>query len=71
MKPGFVGGLSSRAIIGETGPAFSVKDALALDAKLVPLYRCDMRISIVSIELHVLDLIYLQSGIWRSMQTLK
>ena len=28
-----------RAIIGETGPAFAVKDALALDAKLVPLYR--------------------------------
>ena len=39
MKPGFAGGMSSRAVIGESGPAFSVKDALALDAKLVPLYR--------------------------------
>ena len=34
-----VGGLSSRAIVGETGPMHQVKDALALDAKLVPLWR--------------------------------
>ena len=40
MKPCFVGGLSSRCVVGETGPAFAVKDALLLDAKLVPLYRC-------------------------------
>ena len=26
-------------MLSETGPAFSVRDALALDAKLVPLYR--------------------------------
>jgi hypothetical protein len=39
MELGFVGGLSCRAIIDETGPAFSVRDALALDAKLVPLHR--------------------------------
>ena len=40
MKPGFEGGMTSRVVVGESGPAFSVKDALALDAKLVPLYRC-------------------------------
>ena len=39
MKPAMVGGLSSRCIVGESGPAFLVKDALALDAQLVPLYR--------------------------------
>jgi hypothetical protein len=39
MKPGFQGGMSSRVVVGESGPAFSVKDACALDAKLIPLYR--------------------------------
>eukprot|EP00929_Paragymnodinium_shiwhaense_P089388 TRINITY_DN49543_c0_g1_i1.p1 TRINITY_DN49543_c0_g1~~TRINITY_DN49543_c0_g1_i1.p1 ORF type:complete len:398 (+),score=62.42 TRINITY_DN49543_c0_g1_i1:147-1340(+) len=39
MKPALQRGLSSRAIVGEAGPAFMVKDALALDTKLVPLYR--------------------------------
>lgn len=39
MKPCFEGGLSSRVIIGESGPAFGVKDALDLDARLVPLWR--------------------------------
>ena len=39
MEPALQGGLSSRAIVGESGPAFLVRDALELDARLVPLYR--------------------------------
>jgi len=39
MKPALQRGLSSRAIVGEAGPCFSVRDALELDTKLVPLYR--------------------------------
>lgn len=38
-KPALVGGLSSRVIMGESGPIHLVKDALGLDAKLVPLWR--------------------------------
>jgi len=39
MKPALRGGLSSRVVVGEIGPAFAVRDALHLDAKLVPLYK--------------------------------
>lgn len=39
MRPALVQGLSSGLIVGEAGPAFSVRDALLLDTKLVPLYR--------------------------------
>ena len=39
MEPALRGGLSSRAVVGETGPAFLVQDALELDARLVPLYK--------------------------------
>lgn len=39
------GGLSSRVIVGETGPALTVRDALALDAKLVPLWRAMAQIA--------------------------
>lgn len=38
-KPCLLGGLSSRVIAGESGPAHLVQDPLTLDAKLVPLYR--------------------------------
>jgi hypothetical protein len=38
-KPALVGGLSSRVIVGESGPMHLVTDALGLDAKLVPLWR--------------------------------
>jgi len=37
------GGLSSRAISGETGPLHLVKDSLTQDASLVPLYRAMAR----------------------------
>lgn len=43
MKAGLEGGISSRAICGETGPMHLVKDTLSLDAKLVPLYRAMAR----------------------------
>ncbi len=43
MMPALAGGISSRAIIGETGPMHLVKDTLTLDAKLVPLYRAMAR----------------------------
>jgi sugar phosphate isomerase/epimerase len=43
MKPALEGGLSSRTITGETGPAFLVKDTLTQDAALVPLYRAMAR----------------------------
>jgi len=43
MKPALEGGLSSRALMGETGPMHLVKDTLSLDAKLVPLYRAMAR----------------------------
>lgn len=43
MLPGLAGGLSSRAIVGETGPMHLVKDTLTLDAALVPLYRAMAR----------------------------
>merc|ERR1711920_399178 len=39
MLPALKKGLTSRAIVGEAGPAFMVPDALLLDTKLVPLYR--------------------------------
>ncbi|MDA1142300.1 MAG: TIM barrel protein [Planctomycetota bacterium] len=39
MKAGLKGGLSSRTIVGESGPMHLVKDTLGLDQKLVPLYR--------------------------------
>ena len=39
MRPALKGGLSSRCIVGESGPLHLVKDPMALDAKLVPLYR--------------------------------
>jgi hypothetical protein len=38
-KPALAGGLSSRLIMGESGPLHLVQDALSLDAKLVPLWR--------------------------------
>jgi len=38
-KPALSGGLSSRVVIGETGPMHLVKDGLALDVKLIPLCR--------------------------------
>lgn len=38
-KPALEGGLSSRCIMGESGPMHLVTDALGLDAKLVPLWR--------------------------------
>ncbi|MCX5659138.1 MAG: TIM barrel protein [Planctomycetota bacterium] len=43
MKGGLAGGLSSRTISGETGPMHLVKNALAQDATLVPLYRAMAR----------------------------
>ena len=43
MKRALDGGLSSRAIIGETGPMHLVVDTLTLDAALVPLYRAMAR----------------------------
>lgn len=43
MRPCFEGGLSSRCVVGESGPAFGPKDALLLDAKLVPLYKAMCR----------------------------
>lgn len=39
MRPCFKGGLSSRCVVGESGPMHLVEDAILLDAKLVPLYR--------------------------------
>eukprot|EP01051_Picozoa_sp_SAG22_P003286 SAG22_NODE_158_length_16966_cov_26.252446_5_plen_456_part_00 len=39
MKPALKGGLSSRVVVGESGPMHLVKGAIQLDAKLVPLYR--------------------------------
>ena len=38
-KPALAGGLSSRVIMGESGPIHLVKDALSLDASLVPLWK--------------------------------
>eukprot|EP01046_Picozoa_sp_COSAG06_P036837 COSAG06_NODE_4101_length_4573_cov_2.309119_1_plen_491_part_00 len=38
-KPALEGGLSSRVIMGESGPMHEVKDSVGLDAKLVPLWR--------------------------------
>jgi sugar phosphate isomerase/epimerase len=43
MKPSLAKGLSSRTISGETGPMHLVKNALAQDATLVPLYRAMAR----------------------------
>lgn len=43
MKPALDGGISSRCIVGETGPMHLVKDTLTLDASLVPLYRAMAR----------------------------
>lgn len=39
MKEGLAGGLSSRTIVGESGPMHLVTDTLTLDASLMPLYR--------------------------------
>eukprot|EP01052_Picozoa_sp_SAG31_P041571 SAG31_NODE_6339_length_2057_cov_3.064351_1_plen_506_part_00 len=39
MQLALRGGLSSRCIVGESGPWQLVVDSMALDAKLVPLYR--------------------------------
>lgn len=39
MKDGLAGGMSSRTIVGESGPMHLVTDTLTLDASLVPLYR--------------------------------
>lgn len=38
-KPALEGGLSSRVIMGESGPMHLVEDSITLDAKLVPLWR--------------------------------
>lgn len=43
MKPALATGLSSRAIVGETGPMHLVTDTLTQDAALVPLYRAMAR----------------------------
>ncbi|MBI1337857.1 MAG: TIM barrel protein [Phycisphaera sp.] len=43
MKRGLAGGLSSRTIVGETGPMHLVTDTLTQDAALVPLYRAMAR----------------------------
>ena len=43
MEKALKGGLSSRCIVGESGPIFLVTDALGLDATLVPLYRAMAR----------------------------
>lgn len=48
-KKGFKGGLSSRVIVGESGPMHLVQDALEQDKKMVPLLRemanyCDLQI---------------------------
>lgn len=43
MQPALGGGLSSRTIVGETGPMHLVRDTLTLDAALVPLYRAMAR----------------------------
>lgn len=45
MKPALQRGFSSRAVVAEAGPAFSVRDALALDMKLAPLYRAMARLA--------------------------
>ncbi len=42
-KAGLSGGLSSRTIVGETGPMHLVKDTLSLDEALIPLYRAMAR----------------------------
>eukprot|EP00947_MAST-08B_sp_MAST-8B-sp1_P003372 g3372.t1 len=42
-KPGLKGGLSSRCIVGESGPIHLVSDPLAVDKALVPLYRAMAR----------------------------
>lgn len=51
MRPAFKNGLSSRCIVGESGPMHLVKDAIKLDASLVPLYRlmalaCDAEVGL-------------------------
>eukprot|EP01052_Picozoa_sp_SAG31_P011585 SAG31_NODE_658_length_13104_cov_4.409919_16_plen_85_part_00 len=51
MLPAFKGGLSSRTIVGESGPIHLVKSSLETDAKLMPLYRymcahCDREIGV-------------------------
>lgn len=43
MKPALAHGLSSRCILGETGPMQTVKDSLTQDASLVPLWRAMAR----------------------------
>lgn len=39
VQPAIEGGLSSRWVLGETGPMYGVTDALTLDQKLIPLWR--------------------------------
>eukprot|EP01048_Picozoa_sp_COSAG05_P027504 COSAG05_NODE_8056_length_741_cov_0.671340_1_plen_182_part_01 len=51
MRSSFKNGLSSRCIVGESGPMHLVKDAIKLDASLVPLYRlmalaCDAEVGL-------------------------
>ena len=51
MLPAFKGGLSSRTVVGESGPIHLVKSSLETDARLVPLYRymcehCDREASL-------------------------
>ena len=43
MKPALESGLSSRSIVGETGPMHLVKDSLTQDAALIGLYRAMAR----------------------------
>ncbi len=50
MKPALAGGLSSRAICGETGPMHLVTDTLTQDATLVPLYRAMARFADASAQ---------------------
>jgi len=45
MSPALQKGLSSRVIIGESGPALAVPDALELDTKLVPLWRAMAKVA--------------------------
>lgn len=45
MLPALKGGLSSRCIVGESGPLHLVKDPMELDAKLVPLYKAMAKIA--------------------------
>jgi sugar phosphate isomerase/epimerase len=45
MLPALRKGLSSRTLVGETGPVHAVADPLTLDAKLLPLWRSMARVA--------------------------